>query len=262
MITISHSAEHGTFVEGTSKGAGSLEILNANGFRWSRNLGSWYLPRSRDQKPKMAIIDSTCEHLSNTGHPVERALESALRPEAIVESDRSTRDATQAARREVKAARLNDLATAQQEKADGYDRQLPPMGQPILVGHHSEARHRKALDRAGTWTLRTMETERAAKEMSDSAKVAATATLHRHNPVTVGNRIKTVQSELRSIKSQLVATTTTYKDRVGPPSARPSSQSRSQLMKTSSPTGKVSAPDRSPPARSWTTPKTTFQKET
>lgn len=213
MISISHSAEHGTLIEGTSKGDGSPEILKANGFRWSRNLGSWYLPRSRDQRPKMAIIDRTCEQLSNSGHSVERELESALRPEAAVEADRSIRDDARAARREVKASRLKDLAAAQQDKADGYDRQLPPMGQPILVGHHSEARHRKALDRARTWTLRTMETERAAKEMADSAKVAATATTHRHNPVTVGNRIKTVQAELRAMKSQLVATTTTYKDK-------------------------------------------------
>lgn len=213
MISISHSAEHGTLVEGTSKGDGSPEILKSNGFRWSRNLGSWYLPRSRDQRPKLAIIDRTCEQLRNSGHSVERELEPALRPEAAVEADRSIRDAARAARCEVKAARLKDLATAQQHKADGYDRQLPPMGQPILVGHHSEARHRKALDRARTWTLRTMETERAAKEMADSAKVAATATTHRHNPVTVGNRIKMVRAELRSMKSQLVATTTTYKDK-------------------------------------------------
>ena len=214
MISISHSAEHGTLVEGTSKGDGSPEILKANGFRWSRNLGSWYLPRSRDQRPKLAIINRTCEQLSNSGHPVARTLESTLRPEATAEADRSIRDAARAARREVKAARLKDLAAAQQDKADGYDRQLPPMGQPILVGHHSEARHRKALDRARTWTLRTMETERAAKEMTDSAKVAATATLHRHNPVTVGNRIKTVQAELRFMKSQLLATTIIYKDKV------------------------------------------------
>lgn len=213
MISISHSAEHGTLITGTSRGDGSPEILKTNGFRWSRNLGSWYLPRSRDQRPKMAVIDRTCEQLSNSGHPVERALDAILRPEAEVEADRSTRDTARAARREVKAARLNTLATAQQAKADGYDRQLPPMGQPILVGHHSEARHRRTLDRARTWTLRTMETERAAREMADSAIVAATATTHRHNPVSVGNRIKTLETQLRALNSQRVATTTTYKDK-------------------------------------------------
>ena len=213
MISISHSAEHGTIIDGTSKGDGSPEILKANGFRWSRNLGSWYLPRSRDQRPKMAVIDRTCEQLSNSGHTIERALDATLRPEAEVEADRSISDTARAARREVKATRLNTLATAQQAKADGYDRQLPPMGQPILVGHHSEARHRKTLDRARTWTLRTMETERAAKEMAESAIVAATATTNRHNPVTVGNRIKTMQTELRALNSQLVATMTTYKDK-------------------------------------------------
>ncbi|MEV8183297.1 DUF3560 domain-containing protein [Specibacter sp. NPDC078692] len=213
MISISHSAEHGTIIDGTSKGDGTPEILKSNGFRWSRNLGSWYLPRSRDQRPKMAVIDRTCEQLSNSGHTIEKTIDATLRPEAEVEADRSISDTARAARREVKVTRLNTLAAAQQAKANGYDRQLPPMGQPILVGHHSEARHRKTLDRARTWTLRTMETEQAAKEMAESAIVAATATTHRHNPVTVGNRIKTLQTELRALNSQLVATTTIYKDK-------------------------------------------------
>ena len=133
MISISHTAESGTLVDGTSKGDGSPEILKENGFRWSRNLESWYLPRSRDQRPKMAVIDRTCEQLINAGHPFERVLDATLRPEAEVEADRSIRDTARAARREVKATRLNTLAAAQQSKANGYDRQLPPMGQPILV---------------------------------------------------------------------------------------------------------------------------------
>lgn len=213
MIVISHTASSGTLVDGTSKGDGTPEILKANGFRWSRNLGSWYLPRSRDQKPKMPVITRTSDQLKTSGYLVEESIDFSLRPEAEVEMDRTAADLARAERREVKVGRLNALAATQQAKADAYDRQLPPMGQPILVGHHSEAKHRKALDRGRTMTLRVMETERAASQMAEAAIVAATATAHRHNPVTVGNRIKTLEADLRALNSQLVATTTTYKDK-------------------------------------------------
>jgi len=44
-----------------------------------------------------------------------------------------------------------------------------PLGQPILVGHHSERRHRKAIERSHNKTRRALDTARAA----ESAKSAA-----------------------------------------------------------------------------------------
>ena len=213
MISITHTSASGTLVEGTSKGDGSAEILKVNGFRWSRNLGSWYLPRSRDQKPKTAIIHRASEQLRGAGNTVRESIDSTPRLEAEVETDRAAHDAARAERREVKAARLHDLAATQQARADAYDRQLPPMGQPILIGHHSEAKHRRTLERARAMTLRTMDTKKAATEMDEAARVAASATTHRHNPVTVGNRIKTLQAELRGLESQLTTATTTEKEK-------------------------------------------------
>jgi hypothetical protein len=45
-ITVEHSAE-GTLVHGTTRGdQAAAQALKANGFRWSRNLDAWYLPRN------------------------------------------------------------------------------------------------------------------------------------------------------------------------------------------------------------------------
>ena len=48
MLTITHTAAEGTLIEGTSRADGTNHILKACGWRWSRNLGAWYVPASRD----------------------------------------------------------------------------------------------------------------------------------------------------------------------------------------------------------------------
>ena len=79
---------------------------------------------------------------------MECSIDSTFLVEAEIETYRIDRDLARTTRREGKASRMADLAATQQAKVDSYNRQLPPMGQPILVGHHSKARHRKSLVRA------------------------------------------------------------------------------------------------------------------
>ena len=52
MTAITHTPAGGTILEGTTKGDGTNHILKTCGpWRWSRNLGAWYIPRSRDTAP-------------------------------------------------------------------------------------------------------------------------------------------------------------------------------------------------------------------
>mgnify|MGYP001793418424 CR=1 FL=1 len=67
MTIITHSREAGTLIEGTAKGDGSNIILKASGWCWSRNLGTWYVPNSRDRGARGHIINGTAEQLRAAG---------------------------------------------------------------------------------------------------------------------------------------------------------------------------------------------------
>lgn len=213
MITLSHSAEQGTLAQGTSREDGSALILKDAGFRWSRTLEAWYLPRSRDRRPQTETLNSVSAALVQAGLAAETVIDTAVRTTAEKEADRAVRSAERADRRDGLAARLSAKAAREDATADRYGRQIPPMGQPILVGHHSESRHRKSIDRHRAFLSRSLETEKAAQHTAASAAAAAAETAQRHSPVAVGNRIKTIESEMRGIQRQLTATTTAYADK-------------------------------------------------
>lgn len=82
---------------------------------------------------------------------------------------------TRRERKERKAARLRRWASAQQDKAQAnYSEahQLAehiPFGQPILVGHHSEKRMRRDIDRINNKMQRTIECTKKAERMHEKA---------------------------------------------------------------------------------------------
>ncbi|MCB9597416.1 MAG: DUF3560 domain-containing protein [Sandaracinaceae bacterium] len=77
-------------------------------------------------------------------------------------------------RAERRAERLERKADAQHTTARAELEHIPP-GQPILVGHHSERRHRKALERSDQKTRQALETSRAAESAKSAAKRAGRA---------------------------------------------------------------------------------------
>ena len=77
-------------------------------------------------------------------------------------------------RAECRAAGLARAAEAQFTDARGELEHIPP-GQPILVGHHSERRHRKAIERSDKKTRQALDTARAAESAKWAAKRAGYA---------------------------------------------------------------------------------------
>jgi len=77
-----------------------------------------------------------------------------------------------------RAERLAALADHQAEQAMSEVKHIPP-GQPILVGHHSEKRHRKMLDRRNRLMDKSLETSRKAERAESAAHYAGTAVLGR-----------------------------------------------------------------------------------
>lgn len=202
-IEIIHTAAEGTLVHGTSRGDGTNTILKAGGFRWFRTLGLWGLPNSRDRQPNRYKIDSAAKALREAGHTVEVDIDDTHRPAAEAEADRAERQANRVEALDEKADRRAGAAQAAWDTEQRAMNALPTDGQPILIGHHSERRHRKAIERANNATRRAIDATDAANTAADRAAAAARTTAQRYAPVTVKNRIDKLEAEQRADQRQL-----------------------------------------------------------
>lgn len=166
-ITVEHSAQ-GTLVHRTTRGdEAAAQALKGNGFRWSRNLDAWYLPRNlthetRDQRVaalQAALGDRVEVDIPDGG----RGLTAAEKETASQE-----RAADRAERMGTKADKLEAQAEAHRAAADRISENIP-FGQPILVGHHSESRARRDAQRIRTNIDKSLEAHQGAREAQAAA---------------------------------------------------------------------------------------------
>ncbi len=199
-LTITHTHPDGTLVDGTARGDGSGEILKAHRWRWSRNLGSWYIPQSRDRRAKLAQINTTAAALRAAGFTVEVDIDDDYRTTAQVEADKIARQAGRVdalgAKAERKAGAAESAWAADQAAHDA----LPEGGEPIKVGHSSEARHRRAVEKSWSTLGKAVASEREAAAARGRADAAAKTTQARYAPVTVARRIDKLAAELRRLE--------------------------------------------------------------
>ncbi|WP_068265076.1 DUF3560 domain-containing protein [Janibacter limosus] len=214
-LTITHSPTEGTTIDGTEKGDGSAPALKSLGWRWGRTIGAWYVPHSRDKTPKMHVINPTTTALEAAGFIVTVILDITEPDPAEVEARKTQREAQRAEAMAAKAERKQATAEQAWTRADAAHEALPPFGEPVKVGHHSENRHRRAHDRAWSTFGQAVEADRVAEQATRSAATAARATTARHNPITVANRIAKLASEIRKIESTLAGGPAWRKDNEG-----------------------------------------------
>ncbi|MFG1628971.1 DUF3560 domain-containing protein [Kribbella sp. NPDC049227] len=202
-IALVHTHADGTIAYGTSKGDGSAEVLKANGWRWSRNLRAWYIPHSRDKLSKDWVTDATKTALEAAGFEVE------VRIHNDITRSVEERETDRADRLEARAEMLNDRAARHQTIADSADaarRQISdhiPLGQPILVGHHSEGRHRRDIARMDRLMQTTVESSQVARDAQRRADNLIGATEARNNPRNVARRIEDLEKTHRATACQL-----------------------------------------------------------
>ncbi|WP_406054727.1 DUF3560 domain-containing protein [Kribbella sp. NBC_00889] len=203
QIEIVHTHADGSLVSGTRRGDGSAEMLKANNWRWSRQLELWYLPRSRDQLAKTNILMATQDALSAAGFEVSVEIDDAeSRPVEERETDRATRAQARSELLRNRALRRRESADASwdasRQVADGI-----PLGQPILVGHHSEPRHRRDLERIQSLAGKSVEQTRAAEADERRADVLSGEAERRYSVKAVGRRITRLGTELRRVEREL-----------------------------------------------------------
>ncbi|WML66370.1 DUF3560 domain-containing protein [Rhodococcus sp. AH-ZY2] len=199
-LTITHTHADGTLIDGTARGDGSAQILKAQRWRWSRNLGSWYLPQSRDRRAKRTQIDATATALRTAGFTVEVDIGDTYRPTADVESDKIARQAARVDALDAKADRKAGTAEAAWAADQAAHDALPEGGEPIKVGHHSETRHRRAVEKSWNALSKAVAAEREAATARGRVDAAAKTTDRRYAPVTVARRIDKLTAELRRLE--------------------------------------------------------------
>ena len=200
MITIRHTHAEGTLAEGTSRGDGSNVPLKAAGFRWSRQVGAWYLPHSRDSLSKSWAIGRAVEALKAAGFEVSTDIDDTSEGRAFAEAE-----AERYERAERRADYHESAAGSAAAKADAAWSaehgilDMIPMGQPILVGHHSERRHRRDLERAESLRRRGMAEAERSEYHADRAETAERFQARRESIPTTLRRIAGLEADERRI---------------------------------------------------------------
>lgn len=202
-IEIQHSPAEGTLVHGTSRGDGTNTILKAAGFRWFRTLGVWGIAGSRDRQPNRYKINRAAEQLRAAGHEVTVDIDDSHRDVSEVEADRAQRQENRTDALLAKADRKAGAAAAAWDAEHRAVQTLPPMGEPIKVGHHSERRHRKAIERAHNATRKAIDATDDAEKAQARAHAASRTTERRYNPVTVKNRLDKLEADQRADQRRL-----------------------------------------------------------
>lgn len=200
MFTITHTHETGTLIEGTVKGDGSAVVLKANRWRWSHNLGAWYVPQSRDRSPQTYLIERTAEALRVAGFEVTTEIDTTTRSTAEVEAGKIARQADRVEalveRAERTAATTDALFDRAHDMAD-----VIPFGQPVHGARDRAYRTRvhAAQDRAHNSYQEQLAADAA-------AKTATHTTDARYSPVTVANRIVKFEAEVRKVERSIAGT--------------------------------------------------------
>jgi hypothetical protein len=210
-ISITHTNEDGTLVHGTERGDGSRDALKLARFRWSRNLGAWFMPQSRGRAARRERIDMLVAGLQRAGFKVELDIEQydAAQAFAALQAAGEERGERLAERSERERGRGDARSQAAHQAVAGI-----PFGQPILVGHHSERHHRAAIDRADRNMAAAVDHHRNADSAAERSEAAQRQAARREHPVVMGRKMERLEAEERSLKRILATATSDYADRM------------------------------------------------
>lgn len=204
-ITIRHTHADGTLIEGSSKGDGVYDVLRGlrDNWRYFPSIRQIGLGQSRDKSANTYRIKRAADALRAAGHDVTVEIdESQRRTFAEAEAERYERAEDRAERlagyASNAAARSDAAYQAAHRIADGI-----PMGQPILVGHHSERRHRRDIERMHNGMRRSIAEERKAEHYAERAETAERYQERRESVPTTLRRIEKLEADLRAVNRSL-----------------------------------------------------------
>lgn len=222
-LTITHTAETGTVLYGTSKGDGAWDAIKAaqaqykiRGWRWMPSARIIGVSRSRDRAPNLGLIEATAEILRAAGFGVDTSVDQAPRSMEATERDRAERMDARAGRLQNRADRLATESDARYQRADEIVKRRP-FGQPILVGHHSERGARADQKRIEQNMDKFCELAADARRTEAAAEAAQKHMAHRENPARTFRRIEKLEADRRRVQRSLDGYTRRHLDGQGNP---------------------------------------------
>jgi len=215
-IVIRHTHAEGTLIEGSRKGDGVYEIARRHGFTYFPSIRAIGIRGSRDHLARRDRINACAEALRAAGHEVTVEIDDTPRDRGQVLADQADRLDDRRDALKAKADRLNARADALRKHSDRLVEHIPP-GQPILVGHHSERRHRRTLERSINAMLKAADTSARAREVERRANAVGKNLDHSARPDVIARRIKRLEAELRKVERELTGYTRRHLDHSGQP---------------------------------------------
>ena len=201
MIEIEHTGD-GTLVHGTERGDAAVPALKAQGFRWSRNLGAWYLPRTQLFSTRDAKVTALTKQFERDGvdFELDRRLETTTTAAERVEH-RLERAEGRRERFEGRAAQ----AAAESERLDeaAHERAYQLNGQPILIGHYSERATRRQYERIERDSRKSIEEWKKSEYYTRRARATGAEAARLRDPRYLGNKIDRLEAEARDIQRKL-----------------------------------------------------------
>lgn len=151
-----------------------VELLKAAGWRWSGYRRAWHNPR-KGVTPPLGIPfqdDGLCDYNAERADRLDVAAGNAQE-------------------------RSNTAYRKAQRTADGI-----PLGQPILIGHHSEKRARRDLQRIRAGFEKAFEEQKTANELNRKADASREHREHLESAPVIQRRLDKLRAELRSIDAR------------------------------------------------------------
>jgi hypothetical protein len=162
--------------------AETYERVKAAGFSWAPRQELFVAPKWSPNREDLAI-----------------ELAGEIEPEEM----------TLAERAQMKADRLDDLANKRHRQANAYNRAAQELsqcfanGQPILVGHHSEAKARRTQARMHSAMTNANKAAETANYWLYRAEGVEAHANYKNDPRVRANRIKTLLAELRDLQRDI-----------------------------------------------------------
>ncbi|MFI8928244.1 DUF3560 domain-containing protein [Streptomyces sp. NPDC053474] len=198
-IVIRHTHENGTTVEGSSKGDGVWEALKPLGWTYRRNPGI-FIRGSRYKSGDRWKIDRAAKAVRVLGWSCAVVIEETM---TFAQREAARVDAAEdrAERFEDRAGRAAAASQTAREVSDKISERFW-MGQPILVGHHSEGRARRDQERMHNAMRRSIAEGERAGYWADRAQAAEAYERYRKNPGRTLRRIEKLEAERRGVLRQ------------------------------------------------------------
>ncbi|MEV6133167.1 DUF3560 domain-containing protein [Streptomyces violaceusniger] len=204
-IVIRHTRADGTSVEGNTRPKAVRDILKRKeygrrggmGFRWSREVEAWVLYHSRDH----AADDWTINKLSGYLR-AELGLKVCIVKDNAKRRSYAEAQAEQIERAEARAERYAEYAGNASARSEGAWKASHAIadhmtGEPIKVGHHSERRHRRTIERMDNHMHRSIEEEKKAAYWALRTRAAERFEAFKRDPWRTLRRIEKFEKEQR-----------------------------------------------------------------